>query len=105
MITFCKGYVMYGLLTKTTWRVMTSRNAGSHRSVEKTFFLAMKLTAIILLAFSIHLSAKTHSQTISFSCKDLSLNKTLKEIEKQTGFFVVSKKELLANANPVSVNV
>jgi TonB-dependent starch-binding outer membrane protein SusC len=67
--------------------------------------LRMRLTAILLLALSVHVSAKVNSQTISYSGQNVKLEKVFKELEKQTGFFVMINKELLDHANKVTVNV
>jgi len=101
---FCKGHPMNGLLTRTP-RALTARTAGYYSAAGGSIFLAMKLTAVILLAFSLHLAARTHSQSISFSGRDVSLKRAIAEIKKQTGFLVVYNKELIKNAQRVTVNV
>src|SRR5687768_7611639 len=100
----CKGRPMGGLLTRTP-RVLTACTAGCRSAAGRSTFLAMKLTAVILLAFSLHLAARTHSQNISFSGRDVSLKRAIAEIKKQTGFLVVYNKELIKNAQRVTVNV
>ena len=65
----------------------------------------MRMTSFLLLAFSIHLSAKTHSQSISLTVKNASLKEVFTHIKKQTGYFVFYKNDLLADAKPVSLSV
>lgn len=65
----------------------------------------MKLTTILLLAICLHLSASTYSQSITFSGKDVSMEKLFATIKKQTGFVVWGKSDVLKQANAVSVNV
>ena len=63
----------------------------------------MRLTSFFLIAFCLHLSAKTHSQTISFSGKDVPLEKIFSEIERQTDYVVVWKYDLISQAKRVSI--
>ncbi len=56
MITFRKGHPHVAFLTKT-WQVMTFRAAESHSSTRKTFFLAMKLTAILMVGICLQAAA------------------------------------------------
>lgn len=65
----------------------------------------MKLTAFILLVSGLHLSAKTVSQTITISGKDLKLEIILTAIEKQTGYNALYDEDALKNAHPVSIAV
>ena len=55
----------------------------------------MKLTAIVLLAACLQLSAKGITQTVSIQVKDAPLLTVLKAIEKQTGyvFFVLEERD------------
>ncbi|NML23890.1 SusC/RagA family TonB-linked outer membrane protein [Pseudoflavitalea sp. G-6-1-2] len=63
----------------------------------------MRLTALLMISLCLHVSAKTHSQTISFSGRDVSLDKVFTAIEKQTGYFVVWKTNLLKLSKPVTI--
>jgi TonB-linked SusC/RagA family outer membrane protein len=48
--------------------------------------LLMKMAAIILLSASLQVSARTYSQRLNLSLKDASIEKTFKEIRRQTGY-------------------
>ncbi len=63
----------------------------------------MRLTAFFLLVFCLHVSAKGISQTVTFSGRDVTLEKVFTEIEKQTGYFVVWKYNQLKQAKPVTI--
>jgi TonB-dependent starch-binding outer membrane protein SusC len=65
----------------------------------------MRLTSFLLLAFCIHLSARTHSQAITLSVRNAPLKEIFTVIKKQTGYFVFYKNDLLADARPVSLSV
>lgn len=69
----------------------------------KTILKTMKLTAFFILAFSVTISARGLSQTVSMSGKEIPLKKIFAEIEKQTGYFVVWSNEQLSQSKPVSV--
>lgn len=64
-------------------------------SVPKQALLIMRLTAILLLAFTLSVNARTFSQTITYSAKQVSLKKLFQVIEKQTGYGFVYDPSLL----------
>lgn len=74
------------------------------RAVRKTL-LIMKLTAILLLAACLQLSAKVHSQNVTLSLKDASLKNVLKEISRQTGYYFIYKDEWMAHSKKVDIQV
>ncbi|RAK36036.1 UNVERIFIED_ORG: TonB-linked SusC/RagA family outer membrane protein [Chitinophaga ginsengisegetis] len=63
----------------------------------------MRLTAFILLFFCLHISAKTYSQKVTITGKNLKLEKILALVEQQTGFIALYDEEVLKTANPVTV--
>jgi TonB-linked SusC/RagA family outer membrane protein len=88
-------------------RVMTlSRFAAkSHRSINKTVRLAMKLTAIILLTACLSASARGYSQRVSISAKNASLKTVFAAIEKQAGYTFMYTEDILQKASKVTVNI
>jgi TonB-linked SusC/RagA family outer membrane protein len=71
----------------------------------KTIILAMKLTAILLFAACLQVSAKTYSQTVTLNVQNAPLDKVVKEIEKQTKVNFFYEQGLFQNAKPVTVSV
>ena len=65
----------------------------------------MRLTTFLLLAFCLHLSAKTHSQAITLTVKNAPLKDIFSVLKKQAGYYVFYKNDLLDNAKPVSLSV
>ncbi|HET9746507.1 MAG TPA: TonB-dependent receptor plug domain-containing protein, partial [Chitinophagaceae bacterium] len=65
----------------------------------------MKLTAILMLAFCINVTAKGYSQSVSLNEVNAPLDKVFKEIKKQSGYTFVYTKALLKKSNPVTVTV
>jgi TonB-linked SusC/RagA family outer membrane protein len=63
----------------------------------------MKLTALLLTVFALHVSAKVVSQTVSFSGHDVPLEKVFSTIEQQTGYVVFCDYALLKDARPVTM--
>jgi TonB-linked SusC/RagA family outer membrane protein len=74
------------------------------RGLTKTLRI-MRLTAIILLAGALQVSATGYSQQVTLSLHHASLEKALAEIQSQTGYNVVYAKIELENAHPVDLNV
>jgi len=65
----------------------------------------MRLTAFFILVLCLHVSARGISQEITFSGKNVPLEKIFLEIEKQTGYFVVWKQNTIRHAKPVTTSV
>ncbi|WP_158643744.1 SusC/RagA family TonB-linked outer membrane protein [Pseudobacter ginsenosidimutans] len=63
----------------------------------------MKLTAFFLMAGIMSVAANAVSQQISFSGKDVSLEKVIGSVEKQTSFVFMYTEQLLRTAKPVSI--
>jgi TonB-linked SusC/RagA family outer membrane protein len=64
----------------------------------------VKITAAILLILCLHVSAKTVSQTITLSGKDIPLTTVFSEIRKQSGYLVVYNNDLIVDLQPVTLN-
>ena len=73
------------------------------RSLTKTS-LAMKLTIFFLTAALMNVSANGVSQSVTFSGKNVALQKVFSVVEKQTGFVVFCNYELLKSARPVTID-
>lgn len=68
----------------------------SMRRVKYKFLIVMKLTAILLLIGTMHLSAASYSQSVTVSRKNTTLETIFKDIKRQTGylFFYSGKVDL-----------
>lgn len=67
-------------------------------------FLAMKLSAIFVLAACLQLSAAGYSQRISISGHNMSLEKVFNEIQKQSGYLFFYSDKDLKKAHRVNVD-
>jgi len=65
----------------------------------------MKLTTVILLVFSMHVSAVSYSQNVTLSEKNVSLQKIFRQINKQANYYFLYTDELLQKTNKVSIDV
>lgn len=65
----------------------------------------MKITAFLLLAACLQISAKGYSQRVTLSEKEASLETVFKLIEKQTGYTFYYKIELLTMVKKVEISV
>lgn len=65
----------------------------------------MKVTFVILLSFCLHVSAKSYSQKITLSAKNMPLEKVFKIIKKQSGYSFFYDHSLLKNAAGVNISV
>jgi len=74
-------------------------------NLKEKIILTMKLTAIIITVAFLQVSAAAFSQKISLSEKNAPLDKVLKQIKRQSGYFFLYNTELLQNAKPVTINI
>jgi TonB-linked SusC/RagA family outer membrane protein len=81
-------------------RVPSSRRR--HPNITKTL-LVMKFTCILLMAGFLHVSARSISQTVHFSGKNVPLEKVFAEVKKQTGYSFLYPEPLLSGTRPVTI--
>ncbi|MCC6286256.1 MAG: TonB-dependent receptor [Chitinophagaceae bacterium] len=74
-------------------------------SITKQNALSIKLTVFIMMTLFLQVSAKTFSQQVTFSGRNVSLEKIFTVIEEQTGYVVFYNYGLIKTGKPVSVNV
>jgi TonB-linked SusC/RagA family outer membrane protein len=84
---------------------MAPSEARSHSINRKSIMLAMKLTIVLLTAAFFNVHASGVSQTITLSGSNISFKEVVSAIEKQTGYLVFCKKELLEKTRPVTLKV
>jgi len=77
---------------------------SNHRRLKK-LLLVMKLTIIIIIIGSLHVSAAAIGQTISLTEKNVSLEKVLSKIEKQSGYTFWYKTDVIKQSYKVSLDV
>lgn len=65
--------------------------------------LVMKLTAILLLAVVIQVSAKVSAQTVTYIAKNEPITKVFAEIKRQTGYSLFYRDQDVRNVSPVTV--
>ncbi|MBN9383745.1 MAG: SusC/RagA family TonB-linked outer membrane protein [Chitinophagaceae bacterium] len=63
----------------------------------------MRLTSILMLSTCLQVSARVHSQTVSFSGKNVPLEKVFTSVEKQTGYVFFFDEAILKDAKPVTI--
>ncbi len=63
----------------------------------------IKLTAAVLLTFSLCMPAKVAAQTVTLSGVKMKLKNVLEAIEKQTGYTALYDEEVIKKAAPVSI--
>lgn len=84
--------------------VLQHGNAGGLHWPAK-ILRVMRLTTILVLAATLHVSARGLSQKISLSEKQASLEKIFKDIQQQTGYSLIYNYTLLKNTKPVSIYI
>lgn len=65
----------------------------------------MKLTALLLFVICTHVSARSYSQTVSFSGKNVPLQAVFSSLEKQTGLSFFFNYALIKDTKPVTLDV
>lgn len=65
----------------------------------------MQLTAVVMLAACLQVSASSYAQKVSISGRNISLKKVFKDIREQTGYNFIYANEDLENADHISLHV
>lgn len=65
----------------------------------------MKLTVFLLTVGFLHVHAAVFSQTVTYSGRNVALEKVLKSIKTQTGYVFFYDYEVLKNTKPVSIDL
>jgi len=78
---------------------------GFKKLLSSQILKAMKLTFVFITAFLLHISAKSVSQNVTFSLKNVTIDKVFREIEKQTGFGFLYTKKMLSHSTRISLSV
>lgn len=76
---------------------------GSNRCITKTL-LVMKLTIFLIIAACFQVSAGSTAQTVTFSGKDVPLEKVFEAVRQQTGFVFLYNETLLKDTKPVTLD-
>ena len=73
----------------------------------KQVLLIMQLSAFLLLALGLQVSAATYSQTVSFTGKDVPLKTVFASVKKQTGYgvFFENGEAMLQSSAPVTLDL
>ena len=65
----------------------------------------MKVTAILLLAACLHVTARSFSQNVTISAKKATLEKVIRDVRSQTGLSFMLDVQLLRKSRPVDLNI
>ena len=71
----------------------------------RKMLVVMRLTAIVLLAVSLQVSAAGLSQTVTLSKKNATLEQVFETLQQQTGYNFIFNSHLLAKAKRVTIKV
>jgi TonB-dependent starch-binding outer membrane protein SusC len=75
------------------------------RLLPAKLLLVMRITTVFLLVGALHVSAGGFGQTVSYSGKNVSLEKVFSAIKDQTGYVFFYKLPDLADAKPVTIEL
>lgn len=102
-------------LTASAWEMYFPGSLHAHPSLgnycyNKAFpwsklWLIMRLTTIVLLVTSLHVSAGVYSQKVTISASAAPLEKVLDQIKRQTGYSFFWNDQLIAQSPAVTVNL
>lgn len=81
-----------------------TENICRHSAYMTKFLLVMKLTAVLMIAFMMQVSASGFAQKVSFSQKNASLERVFREITRQTGYDILVSAQMLKTSARISVD-
>lgn len=85
------------------YKIRHPRRIGDH--YPRYHILAMKLTILLTIVFSVHVSTAAIAQRVSLQVKNASLKTVLQELRRQSGYAFIYNDNDLNAAKPVTVNV
>lgn len=100
---FSRGHKL--LIPRTANKLPGLSKATTNADTARQIYRAMKLTILLLTVAILHVSARGLSQTVSFSGKDVPLQKVFSAIKQQTGYTVFYDQTVLEKATPITINV
>lgn len=83
----------------------TRKARGNSGRMHQKLLLIMRLTAILTLVFTLNLSAKTFSQSVTIKGQHMRLYDVFNNISRQTGYEFVYDEQLLKTAPSVNIDV
>lgn len=95
----CARQQSFFLFTRMVTGLFASHRNGTGKLIVRT----MKLTAFVLLIFALQVSATGVSQTVTFSGKNVPLEKVFTEVEAQSGYVFFYNRLLLKDSKPVNI--
>lgn len=75
------------------------------RFMPRKLLLIMKLTTVLLLVATLQVSARSYSQKVSISGKDLSIGRVFELIKQQTGYAFVADQQAIAKVPAITLHV
>lgn len=79
------------------------RNIGN--SIATTYLLPMRLSLVLMIAFSMDVTASAIAQKIDIQAKNEPLKNVLQEMSKQSGYAFLYKDRDFHNAKPVTISL
>jgi DUF1365 family protein len=73
------------------------------RGVLHQTLLVMRLIILLTILCCLKVTAAIHAQGISLNVKDAPISSVLDEIKQQSGYSLITKDDLLSNANKVTL--
>jgi len=83
---------------------LTGRRGLKPRLTSQTAFI-MRFSAILFLGISLHVTAVAHSQNVTVSAKNVSLENVFRQIRNQTGYTFVYRQEWMEQTNKVNLDL
>ncbi|TWF37338.1 TonB-linked SusC/RagA family outer membrane protein [Chitinophaga polysaccharea] len=84
---------------------MPSKGADGKQMLFKKLQLTMKLTAVIMLAITLQISAKSVAQQVNIHASGITLPKVFSLLKQQTGYSFLCDQQLLQNVGPLKLQL
>lgn len=89
---------------RLSYLIFRSDFSIKHKQLFQKYLLVMKIIAVIMFVFTLHVSAKTMGQTVSLKKQDITLKEALRELRLQTGYYFIYNSKEVPDKEYVSVN-
>ena len=89
---------------RLSYAIFSNDFSTKQKQLFKKALLVMRIIAVIVFVFSLHVSAKTLGQNVNIKKQNITLKEVFKELRNQTGYYFIYNSKEVADEKRVSAN-
>ncbi|RYF25498.1 MAG: SusC/RagA family TonB-linked outer membrane protein [Flavobacteriales bacterium] len=89
---------------RLSYAIFSDDFSTKQKQLFKKTLMVMRIIAVIVFVFSLHVSAKTLGQNVSIKNQNITLKEVFKELRSQTGYYFIYNSKDVADGKKVAVD-